>query len=981
MTFDGFISYSHAADGKLAPAVQRGLHRLAKPWHRRRALWIFRDQTGLSVTPSLWTSIQKALDGSDYFVLLASPEAAQSPWVNREIEHWVATKPADRILPVVTDGEWAWDRYRRDFTADSTAVPAALRGVFAEEPLFLDLRWARGRDHLSLQHTRFRDAIAQLAAPMHGVSKDELEGEDVRQHRRVRRLRSGAVATLVVLALVASLTGVMAVRNADRANKAAAEAMRQTRLASQQKGTAEWFAAEARKQQEVARQEQAKAEAAAAMAQDQQELALDQQKLADEAATDADRQQRLADQAATRTKEQQLLAKEAAARARTMATRAGVLAAKAKDLAAEAKRLAEMAAEQQRKAEEYAAEARRQQVSAEEQLRTRVARRLIDNAEASLVRDPATALMLGSAAQAVRSDAEIRASVAGLVTGTHYAGGLDQVQETTFGPDGVLAAIHTGGDVSLWNVADRARPARIRTLPDSTGTARSPVFSRNGRTLAVIDRDTSVTLWNVADRKRPARLGSLSGHAGFRIRSTAFSPDGKTFAVVDYAGGLTLWDLSDRAHPKEVSFVACAEEEGPTFMEQAAFSSDGSMLVLACDTSVFVYDVTDPAEPVVLTDGLGRFSPLRMAAGPVGNLLALGGSGGSVSVFDLTDARKKAGAAEARAAGDTRVPPPLGGDDEDDEVPPPPAKPGGVQLRPVHQLTGLSGAVTTLAFNATGRYLAAGDNSGAVKVWDRTLAATPVVGTMTVNGIAGSGSFHPDSTTLVMTDQSDTATMWKVRPTAVPKRLAAVGVAGGPPELLGFHPDGKTLSGTLNDDTATFYTVTDPAHPAKAKDVAPLNGEGNLAVLSPDRRVFGVAADGKLVLTDVTDPARPARFATIDVGPEARKAAISADGRTLAVMVRGTGLVLWDLAVRARPVRLGTLPTTTADRPRQLVFSPDGRTLATATSGAETVTLFDVHDRTAPVKAGTLAAHTDDASVVAFSPDGRTLASGSNRWR
>jgi hypothetical protein len=52
MTFNGFISYSHAADGRLAPAVQRGLHRLAKPWHRRRALWIFRDQTGLAVTPA-----------------------------------------------------------------------------------------------------------------------------------------------------------------------------------------------------------------------------------------------------------------------------------------------------------------------------------------------------------------------------------------------------------------------------------------------------------------------------------------------------------------------------------------------------------------------------------------------------------------------------------------------------------------------------------------------------------------------------------------------------------------------------------------------------------------------------------------------------------------------------------------------------------------------------------------------------------------
>jgi hypothetical protein len=140
MSFDGFISYSHAADGRLAPAVQRGLQSLAKPWHRRRALWIFRDQTGLAVTPSLWSSIKNALDSSEYFVLMASPEAASSPWVNKEIEHWVATRSLSQILPVVTDGEWRWDPDRGDFSADSTAVPSALRGVFAEEPLYLDLR-------------------------------------------------------------------------------------------------------------------------------------------------------------------------------------------------------------------------------------------------------------------------------------------------------------------------------------------------------------------------------------------------------------------------------------------------------------------------------------------------------------------------------------------------------------------------------------------------------------------------------------------------------------------------------------------------------------------------------------------------------------------------------------------------------------------------------------------------------------------------
>ena len=48
MKYDAFISYSHSADGRLAPAVQSGLQRLARPWYRRSALRVFRDETGLA---------------------------------------------------------------------------------------------------------------------------------------------------------------------------------------------------------------------------------------------------------------------------------------------------------------------------------------------------------------------------------------------------------------------------------------------------------------------------------------------------------------------------------------------------------------------------------------------------------------------------------------------------------------------------------------------------------------------------------------------------------------------------------------------------------------------------------------------------------------------------------------------------------------------------------------------------------------------
>jgi WD40 repeat protein len=234
MAYEGFISYSHAADGRLAPAIQRGLQLLAKPWNSRRALRIFRDETGLSTNPHLWSAIERALDESDWFVLFASPEAAQSEWVNKEISHWLESKSVDRILPVVTDGEWGWDPALGDFSAASTAVPEALRGALVAEPRHLDLRWARTETDLDLRNTRFRSAVADLAAPMHGVAKDELEGEDIRQHRRARRLARAGVGALAALVVVAVGLGVLALVSRDQAVTASTTARAEALAAESQ---------------------------------------------------------------------------------------------------------------------------------------------------------------------------------------------------------------------------------------------------------------------------------------------------------------------------------------------------------------------------------------------------------------------------------------------------------------------------------------------------------------------------------------------------------------------------------------------------------------------------------------------------------------------------------------------------------------------------------------------------------------------------
>jgi hypothetical protein len=205
MAFKGFISYSHAADGKLAPAVQHALHRIAKPWYRLRTMRIFRDQTNLSASPGLWTSIESALRDSEFFLFMASPGAAQSRWVGKEIDWWLANRSAQRFLIVLTDGEIVWDETNLDFDwAITTALPRRLSKAFTEEPLHTDLRWAKNNNQLSLRHSQFRAALLEVAATLLKRPKDELDGDDVRQYRQTRRLAWSAVGALMVLLIAAA---------------------------------------------------------------------------------------------------------------------------------------------------------------------------------------------------------------------------------------------------------------------------------------------------------------------------------------------------------------------------------------------------------------------------------------------------------------------------------------------------------------------------------------------------------------------------------------------------------------------------------------------------------------------------------------------------------------------------------------------------------------------------------------------------------
>src|SRR5262245_18816299 len=225
---DAFISYSHQADTKLATAIEIGLERLAKPLLSLRAMDVFRDQTSLTASPALWPSILKHLSDSRWFILLACPASAQSPWCVKETAWWLANRSLDTLLVVVTGGEICWDTDGSDFDwTSTTALSQLLEGKFANEPLYVDLRWTADRLDLGMKDERFRKEIVSLAAPIRGMTRDELDSADKRQLRWNKTVVRGLQTGLGVVTILALLAAAYAMAQKRQALSDAALAMAQ----------------------------------------------------------------------------------------------------------------------------------------------------------------------------------------------------------------------------------------------------------------------------------------------------------------------------------------------------------------------------------------------------------------------------------------------------------------------------------------------------------------------------------------------------------------------------------------------------------------------------------------------------------------------------------------------------------------------------------------------------------------------------------
>jgi WD40 repeat protein len=204
LKYQAFISYSHDRDERLAAALQSSLSRFAKPWYRLRTMRIFRDRTTLSANPALWHSIEQALSQSEYFLLLAAPSSAKSPWVQREVQWWLQNRLVEKLVIGLTDGVISWDNRVEDFDwGKTTALPSCLKGAFPAEPLYADFRAAIAEGKYLGTNPAYRGALLDVVATITERPKEDLDSEDIRIYRTARRTAWGAAVFIVMLGFIA----------------------------------------------------------------------------------------------------------------------------------------------------------------------------------------------------------------------------------------------------------------------------------------------------------------------------------------------------------------------------------------------------------------------------------------------------------------------------------------------------------------------------------------------------------------------------------------------------------------------------------------------------------------------------------------------------------------------------------------------------------------------------------------------------------
>ena len=920
--FDIFLSYSRK-DRDFAARLESALESYRFPKSLKsvkRSLNVFRDESDIQAAGDYHRTIEQHLKSSVKMVVVCSPDARKSGYVEDEIRRFIESHDQGDIIPVLVRGK------ANNETVDESEK--AFPEVLCENrmPLaanFLGCDSYKGR----LDKGSFRSAFYSILAALNGIDRRRLEQIDEKVRARRRALTLGTAVAIILFLSVALVVA----------------------LVSQQKAVA----ATNNATRSAAAEEKAKNEAIAA--------AKAEREAKDEAIGAAKAERKAKDEAI------------AAARAEKKAKDGAIAAAKAEKKAKDEAIAQKKATEQLLYAADmslaHRAHEARDMPRVYELLKTHIPTSISTTTptrqddlrsfywyylwrnsypELKVLQDqeprdfPRYSVSLSpngrTLAKAIRGhkvglwDLSTGQPLEPLILSGPSNDFFDDIYVTSvaFSPDGnMLAGGTSDGRVIVWDMNTRLETATLEWRADSLDKARGSVhavaFSPDGCTLASGNGDNTVTLWDVCARKELDKLGR--GYISQSVNAVAFAPDGTLLASGSTDARVTLWEVKSR------KVVAILKGHTDT-VEAVAFSPDGRKLASGGgDDTVRLWDLsTLPSSPIqevkeMANFKLGEGGSTSVAFSPDGRTLA-SGTYYRVKLWDVSTREELATLGQGRSVAFSPDGKTLAGASQTVTL-----WDVGTRLE-ITTLEGKAKAMASVTLSRDGTTLACANVDNTAANRDNTVSLWDVRTGQAMSTLKGdlrdvqSVALSPDGTMLASGSADSTVNLWDV---STGKHLETVKGHVGSVISLSFFADGKTLASGSVDNTVKLWDLR------LRREVATLGS----------------------VFQHLPGLARGA------MGSMVQAVALSANGNMLACATSEGTVRVWDVNLRHEvatlKVRLGPVMSVT--------FSPDDKTLA---AGGSEVRLWNTStwDEMAPLKE-----HSGQVNSVAFSPDGRTLAS------